>query len=52
MSSFRIHVKEELADPDEVAADEAKFSETLLEVTLKTVSEGEFDLDEIQILSE
>ena len=50
--SSRICVKTELADPDEVAVDEAKFSETLSEVTLKTLSEGEVDLDEIQILSE
>ena len=42
----------ELMDPDEVAVNEAKFSETLLEETVKTVSEGEVNLDEIQILSE
>ena len=42
----------ELADLNEVAIDGAKFSVTLLEVTLKTMSEGEVGLDEIQILSE
>ena len=47
-----IHVKVKLIDPDEVAADEAKFRETLLEVTLKTVCEGEVNLDEVQILGE
>ena len=52
VSSSGIQVKVELADLGELAADEAKFNETLSEVTLKTVSEGEVDLDEIQILSE
>ena len=52
MSSSKIYVKVEPMDPDEVAADEAEFSETLSEVTLKTVSKGEVSLDEIQVLSE
>ena len=51
-SSSEIYVKVELVDPDKVAADKAKFNETLLEVTLETVSEGDVNLDEIQILSE
>ena len=47
VSHSEIHVKVELVNPDEVAADEAEFSETLSEVTLETVSEGEVNLDEI-----
>ena len=39
-------------DPDKEAADESKFNETLLEITLKTVSEGEVNLDEIKMLGE
>ena len=47
-----IHVKVKLIDPDEVSVDETKFRETLLEVTLQTVCEGEVNLDEVQILGE
>ena len=39
-------------DLGKVAGDEAKFSKMLLEVTLETVTEGEVNLDEIQIFSE
>ena len=52
MSSSKSHIKVEPVDPDKVAADEAKFSETLSGITLKTVTEGEVILDEIHILSE
>ena len=51
-SSSEIHVKVELVDPDKVATNEAKFRMELSEVTLKTVSEVEVNLDAIQIFSE
>ena len=49
-SSSEIHIKVEPADWDKVATDEAEFSKTLLEVTLKRVSEGDINLGETQIL--